>query len=181
MIQGVKDVIAEVLAHSKFKECDVNLERATAHQLTLYAFIGLAVTTTLGFIIMYFTGEEALFGKMLFMAMKLIGNVSAVALIVGAGLLYLNRKAKDEKSGPGTYFDWGFLTVVLLVGLTGFLAEILRYMGADNHDPNFLAKLLYFIHLMCVFYLFAYAPYSKFAHLFYRTTALVYAKMSNRQ
>jgi len=181
LMQGLTAVVKEVLGHSKFKECDVNKERATAHQLTLYAFIGLAVTTTLGFIIMYFSGEESIFGKMLFLAMKFIGNASAVALIVGAGLLYLNRKAKDEKSGLGTYFDWGFLTVVLLVGVSGFLAQIFRYMGADNHDPNFLAKLIYFIHLVCVFYLFAYAPYSKFAHLFYRTTALVYARMSNRQ
>jgi len=174
-------VITEVLAHSKFKECDVNKERSTAHMLTLYSFIGLAVTTTLGFIVMYFTGEEGAFGKFLFTIMKIIGNVSAVTLIAGAGLLIMNRKAKDEKSGLGTYFDWGFLGIVGLVGVTGFLAQILRYMGADIHHPGVLAVATYFVHLVCVFYLFAYAPYSKFAHLFYRTTALVFGRMSGRQ
>jgi quinone-modifying oxidoreductase subunit QmoC len=181
LVQSLIEVVKEILAHSKFKDCDVNKERATAHQLTFYAFVGLAVTTTIGFIVMYFTGEQGVFGKMLFLAMKFIGNVSAIALMAGAGLLFLNRKAKDAKSGLGTYFDWGFLTVVLLVGVTGFLAQVLRYMGADNHDPNFLAKVTYFVHLVCVFYLFAYAPYSKFAHLFYRTTALTFARMSNRK
>ncbi len=178
--QGLIAVIRDILSHTKFKDCDVNRERSTAHLLTFYAFIGLAVTTTLGFIIMYFTGEVSILGRMLFILMKFIGNISAIALMAGTVLLVVNRKSKDEKSGLGTYFDWGFLLVVLLVGFTGFLAQLVRFMGADIHDPNFLAKAIYFIHLVCVFYLFAYAPYSKFAHLFYRTTALVFARVSNR-
>jgi quinone-modifying oxidoreductase subunit QmoC len=181
LVGGIIDVTKEILAHTKFKDCDVNKERSTAHMLTLYSFIGLAVTTTIGFIIMYFTGEESVLGRMLFLMMKALGNISAVTLIAGAGLLFLNRKAKDEKSGLGSYFDWGFLSMVLLVGVSGFLAQILRYMGADNHDPNLLAKAVYFVHLVCVFYLFAYAPYTKFAHIFYRTTALIFGRMSNRQ
>ncbi|OIP62964.1 MAG: heterodisulfide reductase [Nitrospirae bacterium CG_4_9_14_3_um_filter_53_35] len=177
---GITAVVKEILAHSKFKECGVNKARATAHMLTFYAFIGLAVTTTIGFIVMYFTGEESVPGRMLFIMMKFIGNISAVVLLAGAGLLIMNRRAKDEKSGRGSYFDWLFLNIVLLVGLTGLLAQILRYVGADIHNPNLPAKAVYFVHLVCVFYLFAYAPYSKFAHLFYRTTALVFAKMSGR-
>lgn len=180
LIASLIAVVTEVLSHSKFKECGVNKERSTAHMLTLYAFIGLAVTTTIGFIIMYFTGEEG-FGHFLFVIMKIIGNVSAVALIAGAGLLIMNRKARDETSGLGTYFDWGFLSIVGLVGVTGFLAQVLRYMGADIHQPSVVAKFVYFVHLVCVFYLFAYAPYSKFAHIFYRTTALVFGRMSGRK
>jgi quinone-modifying oxidoreductase subunit QmoC len=32
-----------------------------------------------------------------------------------------------------------------------------------------------------IFFLFAYAPYSKMAHMVYRTTAMVYAKLSGRR
>jgi quinone-modifying oxidoreductase subunit QmoC len=181
LMQSIIAVVTEILSHSKFKDCDVNKGRSTAHMLTFYAFIGLAITTTIGFIIMYFTGETSVIGRMLWMMMKAIGNVSAVVLIAGASLLYLNRKAKDETSGLGTYFDWGFLTMIVLVGVTGLVAQILRMMGGvHNTDPNILAKAIYFVHLVTVFYLFAYAPYSKFAHIFYRTTALVFGRMSNR-
>jgi len=58
-----------------------------------------------------------------------------------------------------------------LVGLTGLLSWILRLIGVP-----IIAYINYYVHLVLVFFLLWYAPYSKFAHMFYRTLALVYAK-----
>jgi quinone-modifying oxidoreductase subunit QmoC len=43
-----------------------------------------------------------------------------------------------------------------------------------------LAYPTYFLHLTSVFFLFFYAPYTKMAHMVYRTTAMLYARMSGR-
>jgi quinone-modifying oxidoreductase subunit QmoC len=40
---------------------------------------------------------------------------------------------------------------------------------------------LYFIHLIFVFCLFAYLPFSKLAHLVYRTVAMTYTEYANRK
>jgi quinone-modifying oxidoreductase subunit QmoC len=87
-----------------------------------------------------------------------------------------NRLKNQEKAGMGSYFDWLFIFIVYGVGATGFLAEILRLM-----DIAVLAYPMYFAHLVFIFVLFAYAPFSKMAHMVYRTTAMVFARQTGRE
>jgi quinone-modifying oxidoreductase subunit QmoC len=58
---------------------------------------------------------------------------------------------------------------------TGILSELVRLA-----DIAVLAYIIYFIHLVVVFFLFAYAPFSKIAHMLYRATAMVFAKATER-
>jgi quinone-modifying oxidoreductase subunit QmoC len=60
------------------------------------------------------------------------------------------------------------------VGATGMLSWGLRLADME------VGYFVYYLHLIFIWSLFAYAPYSKFAHLFYRTTAMVFAKYSGR-
>ena len=43
-----------------------------------------------------------------------------------------------------------------------------------------IAYVIYFVHLASVFYIIAYLPYSKLAHLVYRTVAMGYAAHIDR-
>jgi quinone-modifying oxidoreductase subunit QmoC len=86
-----------------------------------------------------------------------------------------NRKKNQEKAGKGGYYDWLFIYIVFAVMATGILSELLRLA-----DIAILAYIIYFAHLVVVFFLFAYAPFSKMAHMLYRSTAMVFAKATER-
>ncbi len=176
--------ITTILAHSKFADCNVNRMRQWGHMLLFYAFAGLAVVTTWAIIYLY--GFELLgiqpFGPFHFGEspypnsdpVKILALISSIAFAIGVVILLLNRFAKAGKAGMGSYFDWIFLLIVLGVGATGMLSWALRLADMS------VGYLVYYFHLVFIWSLFAYAPYSKFAHLFYRTTAMVFAKNSGR-
>jgi quinone-modifying oxidoreductase subunit QmoC len=106
---------------------------------------------------------------------KIIANVGALALVAGCFLAISQRLKKADIAGRSTEFDWMFLGILLTVGVTGILVEVLRF--AQNQQIGYP---VYFIHLIFAFMLLVYLPYSKFAHLFYRTAALIYAEYSGR-
>jgi quinone-modifying oxidoreductase subunit QmoC len=64
----------------------------------------------------------------------------------------------------------------MIVVFTGFATEALHYIRLEPHR-----HLAYFVHLVFVFALLIYLPYSKLAHLAYRTVALVMAEYFGRR
>ncbi|MBE9550501.1 MAG: heterodisulfide reductase, partial [Proteobacteria bacterium] len=108
---------------------------------------------------------------------KFIGNLSALALGIGMLLVIFKRK-KDEAEGTqvGSYADWSLIWMIVAVTVTGIVSEVTRLIGI-----GFVAYPVYFAHLVFVFCLFLYLPYSKLAHMVYRTTAMVYAKYTGRE
>jgi quinone-modifying oxidoreductase subunit QmoC len=181
----VVPAVLEILAHKKFADCSVNRLRQWGHLLLFYSFAGLAVVTT--WAIVYLYGHELLhiqaFGPFHFGEapypmtdpMKMLALASSAAFAVGIVIILLNRFGQAGKAGLGSYFDWIFLAMVVGVGATGMLSWAMRL--ADLTEGYYV----YYFHLVFVWSLFAYAPYSKFAHLFYRTTAMVFAKYTGRK
>lgn len=162
-------VIGEVLPHSQFRKCDYAKGRTNAHLLTFYGFIGLAITTTWAIFYLYGLKWESPYP--LSDPLKIWGNLSALALLTGITLVALNRRKTSPKAGIGSYFDWQLITVIYTIAVTGILSEVLRLLNIPS-----LAYPVYFLNLVFVFFLFAYAPFSKMAHLVYRTVAMVFTK-----
>jgi quinone-modifying oxidoreductase subunit QmoC len=178
---AVVEFVKEIVSHATFKKCVTSANRSTAHMLVFYGFIGLFITTN---IVMAYEWGHKLFGlhlpqtPLFFHGLglppKIIGNVSAVALLVGVVLMVTNRMSNSEDN-PASAYDWTFLGVVFLVGATGFLAQLTRMA-----DMAGIAYPIYFLHLVFVFYIIAYLPYSKLAHLLYRSLAVIHAKNVGR-
>ncbi|MFO0754251.1 MAG: quinone-interacting membrane-bound oxidoreductase complex subunit QmoC [Thermodesulfovibrionales bacterium] len=173
LVEDVTAVVTEFLAHRRFRKCSVTQERSTSHLLVFYAFAGLALTTTWAIVYLYGFHRESPYPQ--YDPMKIVGNVSALALLFGISLVVAHRLKNAEKAGKGSYFDWLFISVISIIAVTGLLSELLR-LG----NIAVLAYPVYFIHLVFIFFLFAYAPFSKMAHMVYRTTALVFARQTGR-
>ncbi|MFZ1200694.1 MAG: heterodisulfide reductase, partial [Desulfobacterales bacterium] len=171
-IQALIRTVPTILTHKKFNECGENKDRATAHLLVLFSFIGLFIVTSIFFVALYILQEHGPYSQM--NPVKWLANIAAVALIVGSFLLIQKRRSTTDQSSA--YKDWYLLGLVFLLGVTGLGSELTRLAGWAT-----VTYWVYFIHLLLIFSLFAYTPFSKLAHLVYRTVAMTYAEYTNRK
>jgi quinone-modifying oxidoreductase subunit QmoC len=170
-VRALIQVLPTIFKHNKFTECSENKERATSHLMVFYGFLGLFIVTNIFFVVLYVFQIHGPYSQL--NPVKWLANVSGIALVIGSGLMIKNRLAnKDHLSG---YRDWYLIGLALALGLSGMLTEMTRLAGFAG-----LTYFLYFVHLVSVFCLFAYLPFSKLAHLVYRTVAMAYAQYANR-
>lgn len=167
--------VKEILAHKRFNECGTNKNRVNGHLPLVFAFIALFVVTGYSMLRKDVVGMfvEGLHGPLAMTdPFKILANVAAVAMIIGIGILWMNRaRMEEENNTTPTFYDWFLIVKIMTVGVTGLSAEITRLIGIPV-----LAYLFYYMHLVSVFMLFLYMPYSKFAHMVYRTFAMSFEK-----
>ncbi len=166
-------VIPTILKHEKFNECSENKDRATAHMMVFFGFIGLFIVTSIFFIVLYGFQIHGPYSQM--NPVKWLANIAGVSLVIGSSLMIKNRLAKKDDQ-VSTYKDWFLIGLALALGLSGLLAEMTRLGGLAG-----ISYFIYFFHMMLVWSLFVYVPYSKLAHLAYRTVAMTYAEYGNRK
>lgn len=178
LYQVLKD---EVATHKKWKDCGDEEPEQTkfkGHLVLFYSFIALAIVT--GIVAFTHWGGKVLpflhmpYPMPLWNPVKILANAGAIALFVG--LIYLTKRRlnpsdKDESS----FYDWYLLGVIWSVAITGMLSQIFRIAQVAG-----LAYIVYYLHLISVFMLIAYAPWSKLGHLVYRVAALTYARRHGR-
>jgi quinone-modifying oxidoreductase subunit QmoC len=171
-VQALIRTIPTILKHAKFNECTENKARGTSHLLVLFSFIGLFIVTNIFFVAIYVFQNHGPYSQL--NPVKWLANISGVALIIGSILLIKQRMNKpDQKSA---YKDWLLLGLVLGLGVTGMGAQLTRL--ADWAGPSYA---IYFVHLILIWFTFAYLPFSKLAHLVYRTVAMTYAEYAGRK
>ena len=167
--------IVEIVKHDRFNECGENLDRVRGHKPLMLAFIGLFIVTCWSLLKNDVLGLAfpSLHGPLpLTDPFKILANVSAVAFLFGIVVLWGNRKkAEREEGAQATFYDWFLIWEIAAVGITGVGAELLRWAGMPA-----MGYLVYFLHLTAIMMLFLYLPYTKFAHLIYRTTAYTFEK-----
>ena len=175
-VKALVSMIPTILLHNKFKLCITNRDRYQSHILVFLGFIGLFIVTNIGFLALYIIRVDFLAPPYNFInPVKLLALASGAALLIGIVLVISNRYKEKAAESTTTYLDWCLILAILGIVVTGFLTWLSRVGNAGS-----FAYIIYFLHLMCVFYIIAYLPYSKLAHLVYRTVAMGYAAYINR-
>ncbi len=192
VVPSVVRVLKSIVTHDKFGLCRSASSRRLAHLSAFYGFVALFVVTIWAVTDLYINpllGIESAYPFKLLHPMKIVANVGCLVLIFGCVKAIRDRMGGKLESGASTPFDWIFLWLLLSVAVTGLTTEIMRFTAesgaqaaatAGRSGLEYAAFAVYFVHLVLVFELLVYLPYSKFAHIVYRTVALVYAEHSGR-
>jgi quinone-modifying oxidoreductase subunit QmoC len=193
ILTSVIRTLTPVFSHDKFGKCESHTSRRMAHLGAFYGFAALFLVSVWAVIALYminpFIAEDLAYPFGFWNPWKILANVGCIVLILGCIKAILDRAQRPKEAGESTSFDWIFVWLLLFVGVTGLATEILRFVAdpglrADEQmgrtGLQYFAYAVYFVHLVFVFDLLVYLPYSKFAHIVYRTVALVYAEHTGR-
>ncbi|AWM81505.1 tricarballylate utilization 4Fe-4S protein TcuB [Gammaproteobacteria bacterium ESL0073] len=175
---AAKDILTlKYLDGGHGKGCNEDSDRYTLirrrfHHLTMYGFLLCFLATIVATGYHYFLGLEAPYP--FFSLPVIFGTVGGLGLIIGpVRLLYLNIKRDplhgDAKQKP---MDRGFIFLLLIISVTG-----LALLGFRNTSAM---GILLIIHLASVMTFFLTIPFGKFAHGFYRGTALLKFQIEQR-
>lgn len=142
------------------------LSRRRAHHLTFYGFALCFAATSVATLYHYVWGWAAPYD--LPSLPKLLGVIGGLMLTAGsARLLWLNlRRHPQHGDAAQQPMDRGFIALLLLISVSGLGLWLAR--GHHAAMPFWLC-----VHLASVMTLFLTLPYSKMAHGFYRTAALL--------
>ena len=191
LIPSAIRAVTAVFTHARFGKCTDQASRKTNHLLAFYGFLALFIVTSWAVVDIYlmpFFGVDSLYPFNLMHPMKILANVGGILLIIGAGKAIMDRmNAPADGKHQSTSFDWIFVWLLLMVGLTGYTVEVFRFVAEAQYGAEAYAGALavpaysiYFVHLVSVFGLLVYLPYSKFAHIWYRAVAMIYAEHTGR-
>ncbi len=177
LVQSILSVLKSIITHNNLTMCTTESSRFLYHLFAFHGFMALFVVTLWVITAAYnpLIPNGFIYPFNFWNPWKMLANLGGIALISGCVLMIRDRLRKREQGGSSTFFDWAFIWTLLAVAITGLITELLHYARLEPHR-----YIAYFIHLAFVFALLMYLPYSKFAHLAYRTIAMVYAEYYDR-
>ena len=139
------------------------------HGSMLWGFMGLFLVTALDYLLILLAVKPAGAWVPIWYPPRLLGTLAGVMLVYGTTAAIVRHMLKtDEAATYSTPSDWAFLVLLWLGGVSGFALEVAIYLP----QPYGASYWLLLAHLVIVLELLVLLPFTKFAHVFYRTMAL---------
>jgi quinone-modifying oxidoreductase subunit QmoC len=173
LLASIATTLGKIILHDRFDLCTKARSRLLSHICVFFGFIALSLVTIWVITAPYnpLIQDELVYPFGFWSPWKMLANAGGAALVAGCLLMSWDRLRDNERTGAGSYFDWALISALLLVVITGFITEVLHYLRLEPHR-----HIAYFVHLVFVLALLMSLPYSKLAHVVYRSTALVFAE-----
>jgi quinone-modifying oxidoreductase subunit QmoC len=177
ILPSLGTVLGKIFRHENFDQCTASSSRYWAHLCVFFGFAGLTMVTlwviTSG--VNPIIGDDFVYPFAFLSPWKILANLGGLAVLAGCLLMINDRIKNSDKASSGSYADWVLLSSLLAVLITGFATEALHYVRLEPHR-----HIAYFVHLVFVGALLFYLPYSKLAHMLYRTVALTFVEHTGR-
>ena len=164
-------VLGEILSHSNFSGCGSRKPGKLAHMLLFFGFFILILVT----IYAIFATITHNYPLPISNPFKIMGNVASLMIYTGLVIMTGQRLLNRKVFGKSAYSDWLLIVAIALLTLSGTLVALARFGNWT------CAYHLYFFHLVTVWFVIMYLPFTKLGHIFYRTAALLYARSIGRK
>ncbi|MBN2320927.1 MAG: 4Fe-4S dicluster domain-containing protein [Acidobacteria bacterium] len=180
-LKAVLRTISDVILHSSQRDCGQDqtsrrpllIRRWFVHLCIMGGFLGLAAATILDYLF-----KDPDLHVMPWHPIRLLGILSGVICTYGVTVAILPRLKKTK---PGSLmsarqhyysrtapFDWLFLGLLWIISVTGFVLTAAIYMPVAGS----WLYVVFLIHVILAMELLILMPFTKFAHVIYRTVAI---------
>jgi nitrate reductase gamma subunit len=171
------ETIGEVFGQQRYRrDCEAYgrpqpwyIQKWFIHASMLWGFMGLFLATGLDYLLKLLAVKPTGAWVPIWYPTRLLGTLAGAMLVYGVTAAIVKRLRKtDEAATYSTPSDWAFLVLLWLGGMSGFALEVAIYLP----QPYGWSYWLLLAHLVIVLELLVLLPFTKFAHVVYRTTAL---------
>ena len=174
---AVFTALLDALTHRRFRECDREQQSPPAlqepwhqrpwfvHATVMGGFLAMLLATTLDFMLKPIGSPAPPWYPM-----RILGLVGGIVCLYGLSIVLLRRaQGKQTPYTKSSFADWFFPILLTVTVVTGILCEVVVYLPS----PSTFGHAIFFTHVVLAMDLVAMLPLTKFAHVLYRTLALV--------
>lgn len=168
--------LSRIFYHDDFAACEARPGKRTQHLLVVFGMVALGLTSLWASTARWNPLLDGLVYPFGFWhPWKVMANLGGLSLLLGACSMSWQRWRRPERAGATGSSDAILLVLLSSIAVSGFACEGLHWLRIEP-----LRHAVYAVHLAAVFVLLVLLPYSKLAHLVYRTVAMTYAEYTGR-
>lgn len=174
---AIFSALSDALLHRRFRECDGESDPTASatqpwylrpwvvHAAVMGGFLAMLLATTLDFLLKPIGSPVPPWYPM-----RILGAVGGVVCLYGLAIVLFRRaQGRETPYARSGLADWFFPVLLAATVLTGLFCEVVAYLPS----PTAAGHLVFFTHVVLAMDLVAMLPLTKFAHVLYRTLALV--------